>query len=112
MDTQLFFEEAEPFARQRRLLEDICGRCTVFNECLDWALRHEMHGWWANTTEEQRHKFRRSKGVSLRRIGADVWTAGHGTAARYARHRRECTPPCDACKFAHANAENQHGAER
>lgn len=33
----------------------------------------------------------------------DGMTYGHGTNARYTKHRRENDPACAACKEAHAN---------
>jgi WhiB family redox-sensing transcriptional regulator len=63
MDPDLFFP-----ARGEELDPDVsaaCSRCAVRGDCLEWALRHERHGYWAGTSERQRRRLRRSLGIRL-----------------------------------------------
>jgi WhiB family redox-sensing transcriptional regulator len=36
----------------------VCERCPVIGECLDWALRHDVHGVWGGTTRTERTRRR------------------------------------------------------
>lgn len=40
----------------RRMLARICAECPVRAECLDYALRNDMHGYWGGTTRFERRK--------------------------------------------------------
>jgi hypothetical protein len=41
-DTRLFFPELhEPISYT---VIELCLRCPVYEECQDWAIRHELHG--------------------------------------------------------------------
>lgn len=44
-----------------------CDMCPVSSECLEWALRHEDHGVWANTTPADRRRLRRTLNISVHR---------------------------------------------
>ena len=41
-----------------QLLKEICSRCNVKAECLDYALKHAVDGYWAGTTGTERQKIR------------------------------------------------------
>ena len=45
------------------MLRRICGTCPVKSECLDYALRHEVLGYWGNTTENQRKQLRKQLNI-------------------------------------------------
>lgn len=63
-DTDLFFvPEGQGTYPQIRALRKICGSCVVQKECLDYALKHSVMGYWGNTTENQRHKIRRQLNI-------------------------------------------------
>lgn len=32
----------------------VCANCTVSSECLSFALKHDVHGFWGGTTERDR----------------------------------------------------------
>jgi WhiB family transcriptional regulator, redox-sensing transcriptional regulator len=46
-----------------RLLQRICSTCVVKVECLNYALKHEVLGYWGNTNELQRRRIRREKNI-------------------------------------------------
>jgi len=61
-DPEVFF----PVAASSFAVKDVakalqvCGRCRVRQECLDFAIRTgEMHGIWGGTTPEERTRARR-----------------------------------------------------
>lgn len=41
----------------------LCDRCPVFDDCLDYALRHQVEGTWAGTTTAGRRRLRRELGI-------------------------------------------------
>lgn len=67
-DPELFFArglaDAKPAIR-------VCTRCPVRDECLDYALSHEIdHGVWGGLTERQRRAERRRVSTPLRPLMA------------------------------------------
>ncbi|GAA0941091.1 MULTISPECIES: WhiB family transcriptional regulator [Streptomyces violaceusniger group] len=71
-DPELFFPVgvAGPAARrQETLAKEVCRRCPVIQECLDYALESGMtHGVWGGTGEEERRALRR-KAQRSQRVG-------------------------------------------
>lgn len=57
--TDVFFpSRGESIAEAR----EICRRCPVTRECLDYAMRHnEKFGVWSGTSERQRRRMRRQR---------------------------------------------------
>ena len=53
------------------MLRRICGNCTVVNDCLEYALNHEVMGYWGNTTEHQRRKIRQKFNIIPRQLHLD-----------------------------------------
>ena len=45
--------------------KSICNLCPVRADCLDHALRFELHGVWGGTSERQRIHMRRAAGITL-----------------------------------------------
>jgi WhiB family redox-sensing transcriptional regulator len=96
MDTMVFFPEKGDHAGLRHARE-VCGRCTVTEQCLDYALRTGTRfGVWGGTSERQRRALRRDIG-EIR-----VRQSTHGTDGGYRQHLRAGTTPCSACREAHA----------
>ena len=45
---------------------DLCTNyCKVYEQCLEWAVRHEGHGFWAGTLPRQRRRMRSQRGLIL-----------------------------------------------
>jgi WhiB family redox-sensing transcriptional regulator len=57
-DSQMFFIER---GDDQRPAKEICLRCPVVAECLDYAMRQEtlLPGIWGGTSERERRKLRR-----------------------------------------------------
>jgi WhiB family redox-sensing transcriptional regulator len=53
------------------MLKRICGSCAAKTECLEYALTHEVMGYWGNTTEHQRKKMRQRRNIIPRQLHLD-----------------------------------------
>jgi len=70
-DTDSFFTNEQGSYEHPAMLKRICGECKVQTECLDYALHHDVKGWWGNTTEQQRAAIRVAKNIIPRRLFED-----------------------------------------
>jgi len=62
-DPDLFFPigSTGPAVVQANRAKEICRRCPVVSDCLDWALsNYQDAGVWGGTTEEERRLMRRT----------------------------------------------------
>lgn len=66
---QFFYEELEMNDYQIKVHKDklklICSSCPIFNDCLEYAIKHEGYGYWAGTTPKDRLEARRKRGIIL-----------------------------------------------
>jgi WhiB family transcriptional regulator, redox-sensing transcriptional regulator len=53
------------------MLKRICGGCDAKAECLDYALKHNVMGYWGNTTEYQRRGLRKQLNIIPRELYQD-----------------------------------------
>lgn len=44
----------------------VCESCSIREECLTWALHHEVYGIWGGTTPPQREKMRKKLGIKYK----------------------------------------------
>lgn len=71
-DSEAFFTvEKTSTYTDIKMLRRICGNCIVVNQCLDYALKHEVMGYWGNTTEFQRKKLRQKLNIIPRQLHLD-----------------------------------------
>jgi WhiB family redox-sensing transcriptional regulator len=50
-------------AREHKLAKQVCGRCPVRKQCLEYAMDTPVdHGVWGGLTERERRRFRRKAG--------------------------------------------------
>lgn len=62
--TNLFYPEQGGAAKEQVLARQVCARCPVQDECLEYALlAGERFGIWGGTSERQRRKIRRARGL-------------------------------------------------
>jgi hypothetical protein len=66
LPTNLFFLERWEQGTHQAAAE-ACLDCPVYAECFDWAIVHELEGYWAGTTPEARRRIRRAQNISYRR---------------------------------------------
>ena len=70
-DPDAYFTDDTGTYRDTLLLKRICGDCPAKTECLDYALQHEVMGYWGNTTEYQRSRLRRQLNIIARPLHLD-----------------------------------------
>ena len=76
MDVNLFFmpdEDRKEFKRDDQMLAKVCSTCPVLNKCLQWALHHELHGYWGGTTEKQRVALRRTLKIEFKNVSGSFY---------------------------------------
>jgi WhiB family redox-sensing transcriptional regulator len=59
VDPELFFPNGAIAPTTEATLKRICMSCEVFDNCLDYALKVKVDGYWAGTTEAKRKELRR-----------------------------------------------------
>ena len=57
-DPESFFAETRG-GDYIKAVKKICQGCTVQSECLNFAVKYRMQGYWGGTTEQQRRRMRR-----------------------------------------------------
>jgi len=95
VDVNLFFpDRGENIATAKA----VCMSCPVRAECLEFALVEVIKvGLWGGTSERERRRLRRERGISETRPRPPC-----GTTAGYSAHGRYREDACQACKDAHA----------
>jgi hypothetical protein len=64
IDTELFFLPDTPGAtRYPTVLAGICASCEAKTECLEYALKWDVDGYWGGTTEADRRRLREELGI-------------------------------------------------
>jgi WhiB family redox-sensing transcriptional regulator len=64
-DVELFFvPDGQGTYPEIKALKKICGACVVQKECLDYALKYSVMGYWGNSTETQRNGLRRQLNIT------------------------------------------------
>jgi len=108
LSVDLFYVGARGSISQE--VKDACDRCPVREECLNHALHHEAHGYWAGTSGKQRIQIRASRGIVMKKPEASYWEENKvtspektkkkepavcGTFGAYQRHirRKETVDP-------------------
>lgn len=115
LPVNIFFPGQGEAVDQRAQLA--CLDCPVNETCLEHALHHETHGYWAGTSEKQRQKLRKHLRISVRspqsnyaigeiqtfkQVRVKTSTSECGTVSGYSKHLRDKTRTCQACKEAKA----------
>ena len=71
-DSEAFFTETGSSTyKELKMLKKICGDCTVQKDCLDYALKNNVMGYWGNTTEVERRRLRDRLGIIPRELYMD-----------------------------------------
>jgi hypothetical protein len=64
-DTELFFvPDGSGTYKEIKALKTICSNCLELKECLNYALKYNVLGYWGNTTEGQRHGLRKQLNIT------------------------------------------------
>ena len=61
-NTELFFvdEPEEPYPAE---LKGLCKNCPVNNDCLQYAIKYRMQGYWGGTTDAERKQIKRKSAI-------------------------------------------------
>ena len=63
-NTEMWFIEGLRGSYQNEvMLKRICKGCPVQDQCLDYALKNAVIGYWAGTTEQIRKRMRKRKNI-------------------------------------------------
>jgi hypothetical protein len=57
-DPEAFFVETRGH-NYENTTQRICASCPVKNDCLKFAIKYRMQGYWGGTTEQQRRSLKR-----------------------------------------------------
>ncbi len=97
MDANLFHPVRSGIAAKLvRQAKQVCDGCDVRDECLDYALEHNIKvGVYGGTTPDERRPM--ASGDMRRRIRP----IAHGTDRGYRMELRRGLPPCEQCREAH-----------
>ena len=85
----------------------VCRTCPHLDDCRTHAIAHEAHGVWGGTTEGERHRERKARGIKVPSRSID-----HGTEAGAKQHRRRGEKPCRICLEAVNAAESERRKRR
>lgn len=58
--TSLFFPE-QGETNSAEMAKQVCARCPVSRECLEYAIVNEVFGVWGGTTERERRRIRKRR---------------------------------------------------
>lgn len=72
-DPEIFFAKDRGGYDHMPALKKICGACHAKDECLDYAVRHSVLGYWGNTSEKQRVAIRKKLGIKPERLLEREW---------------------------------------
>jgi hypothetical protein len=89
MDPELFFPTNNISPKLEALLEKTCMSCPVFDNCIDYALKVKVDGYWAGTTEKVRGEMRRFFGITPVRIDEQYKQQFETNQAKNSRTYRE-----------------------
>jgi WhiB family redox-sensing transcriptional regulator len=110
LPTEWFY--IEHATRPLPVVSDACGSCPVSTECLDHALHFEAFGFWAGTSERERRRLRRLRGIRLEQPKAMRAPMGCGTDAGFQAHHRRGEVPCEGCLHAHSARKSRYPTSR
>ena len=64
IDVNMFFtEEGSSTFPEENFLKRTCAACPAKTECLDYALKNAVLGWWGGTSEYQRKRLRKQLNI-------------------------------------------------
>ena len=110
MNPQLFYPQPDSKGKIPKEAQLACKHCPVINQCYDWALRNEVHGFWAGLDEKDRKRRQFAAGITVRSWRYDPhMLAPHGSPAAYQRHMKAGEQACRSCLEAHARQKTPDG---
>lgn len=86
VDPEIFFPDGFQSPNEIRVVLSLCSHCPVFKECYDYAMQHDLHGWWAGTTRDERKTKQRELGITPTPIS---YTTNYWLITEDGRKKRE-----------------------
>lgn len=86
----------------------LCSRCPVRQQCLEWAVQDDAHGFWGGTSRRQRKEWE-EKGQK-KPSATETTTLHEPEAGSVAFYRRGCR--CRSCLDAQAARIRRQRAQR
>jgi len=125
MDVNLFYHErGENVTPEAR---DACNACSVKEQCAEWAIYHELHGYQGGLTAQQRRRIRANQNIYVWEPEFSFNTARnrtnitpkrlekpikHGTQSGYRMELKRGLDPCDMCLKAHRRYDDWNNSRR
>ena len=47
------------------ILRKLCSECHLLDACAEYAIHHELHGWWGGLSPRERQAIRVSRRITL-----------------------------------------------
>lgn len=85
-----------------KVVREMCNGCPVKEECLDYALKYEPHGFFGGETAESRKVIRRERKIKFTPLSGDGRNLPytHGDIRTYQYEIRQGQRPCESCRRA------------
>lgn len=65
IDVELFYPDKGENGNYMQLRRMCLSDCPVYQACYDWAVSHEIHGFWAGLSPIERRYERNKNGITL-----------------------------------------------
>jgi len=73
VDPELFFpNNASEATKLKRVVIPICRACSFQTKCLEYAINSDVYGIWAGTSDTDRMKIRKQKGLKVKTMNSEV----------------------------------------
>ena len=88
-DPEIFFPEKNQPQNEIDVIMSLCSRCQVYTKCREYALNHDVEGWWAGLTRAQRKAIQKERGINPEPIlySTNYWLIGEDAIKK--RNQRE-----------------------
>ncbi len=64
IDPDIFFPDGYQEPQEVRVVLSLCSHCPIFKDCYDYAMQHDLYGWWAGTTQAERKQTQKALGIT------------------------------------------------
>lgn len=63
-DPEIFFPSGFQSTNEIKVVLSLCSSCPVFTKCREYSLTYDVDGWWAGTTQAERKRIQKERGIS------------------------------------------------
>lgn len=72
VDPEIFFPDGYQQPQEVRVVLSLCNHCPVFDNCYEYAMQHDLFGWWAGTTQAQRKAKQKALGIEPKSMSTTI----------------------------------------